>query len=962
MNASYLNLGPAKSDVISEEFYKVSTIQLEFYISHLGQELGPYQVETIISLLKRGKIQLEDYLYSEEVQDWVCIAEYEPIASRLRRDFNIPKIEPNPPVSIAAVAPDIPPSNDAQGEPMSDARSSQVPVEAPASDSNGVDPNIPKLEDSLFAAPNSGEAIGEEITEDLVLDFDTATTSSTPLPGLDALVDTEPDNLLESMVNETAESQSLPVQNEVESASEGPDENIFWQQARSSIKSKPQSIEPILKPTTRPSADVTKQETKPLADGSILDADFLGTIQIVDGVGVFEISSLKAEKMELSLEPPPDKKIEIQGKESLEFVADRSARFALTIPPQARVGDTVTAIIRAEDAYGNQDTRCQSSVFLQLSGSATGGGLIRIRNGYGEAHIGNSVAEPIELTLKDVEKSGIDVSAKVRCEFLPTEVHHLAISEVKDAIVGERVTVIISAEDAYGNLTPEFEGRTQLVATGATQGAGTVEIKNGQGVIEIYNLKAERVELKLVDRFNLGLSLGAVRSLSFRAGPAIKLVIKSPTSTTAGVTETIVIEAQDVNGNVDRNAQLRTTLKATGQAQGAGIVEIVNGYGRKDLTDNVAETISLTLEDTFETKLNTQMATEILVAPAEPAQILFLPIAGATVGHPVSVRLQVQDRYGNAVRNFSGEIAVRSSSQLSGLGVVSLKDGEGVLKVESSIAEEVELSLDDTKSLGIKASSKIKVRFNSGTAVRATLVAPKSATVATRVSVRIEAQDELGNIDHSFFGRFQLAASVQCQGLGTIEVIKGIGEAKISHLTAEKVSLSLVQDSGADHKDLDLSDRVEILLVSGPATQVMINAQNLAKAGEPILVEILAQDEHCNVDERFNGAVTLRATGSCQGGGVVQLSKGRGSTEVSNTVAEVVELSLSDPLNSGLDVSRTHRLEIEAGEAIKVLFVKVDPAVAGKKAVVAIEAHDRYGNIDKKFNASVGLKKIKTGS
>lgn len=92
----------------------------------------------------------------------------------------------------------------------------------------------------------------------------------------------------------------------------------------------------------------------------------------------------------------------------------------------------------------------------------------------------------------------------------------------------------------------------------------------------------------------------------------------------------------------------------------------------------------------------------------------------------------------------------------------------------------------------------------------------------------------------------------------------------------------------------------------------MILQPDTVQVGTAAAVTVEAQDNSGNIDTTNQSAVTLLASGSATGAGVVIMVNGVGSKQLQNTVAETVTLSLSDTQNTGLDVSSTKELIFSA--------------------------------------------------
>ncbi|MDD4931583.1 MAG: dockerin type I domain-containing protein, partial [Candidatus Colwellbacteria bacterium] len=78
-----------------------------------------------------------------------------------------------------------------------------------------------------------------------------------------------------------------------------------------------------------------------------------------------------------------------------------------------------------------------------------------------------------------------------------------------------------------------------------------------------------------------------------------------------------------------------------------------------------------------------------------------------------------------------------------------------------------------------------------------------------------------------------------------------------------------------------------------------------AAIGVAVTVTIRAEDGLGNLAATYNNTVTLTASGSATGEGIVTIVNGVGTIVLNDTIAETVTLSLSDSAGTGLDISST---------------------------------------------------------
>lgn len=55
-----------------------------YYISHSGQQQGPYSIEQILEKVKKSELAVIDYIYDEKASDWVMLMEHKELGARLK--------------------------------------------------------------------------------------------------------------------------------------------------------------------------------------------------------------------------------------------------------------------------------------------------------------------------------------------------------------------------------------------------------------------------------------------------------------------------------------------------------------------------------------------------------------------------------------------------------------------------------------------------------------------------------------------------------------------------------------------------------------------------------------------------------------------------------------------------------------------------------------------------------------
>ncbi len=98
---------------------------------------------------------------------------------------------------------------------------------------------------------------------------------------------------------------------------------------------------------------------------------------------------------------------------------------------------------------------------------------------------------------------------------------------------------------------------------------------------------------------------------------------------------------------------------------------------------------------------------------------------------------------------------------------------------------------------------------------------------------------------------------------------------------------------------------------SGAVKFVIVKPDHKVTVGTFVTLTIEAQTSNNKVDASYQSDVTLLASGSAAGGGLVDIVNGVGTVQVTDLVAETVIFSLSDTESTGLDVSSSRDIVFE---------------------------------------------------
>jgi len=291
---------------------------------------------------------------------------------------------------------------------------------------------------------------------------------------------------------------------------------------------------------------------------------------------------------------------------------------------------------------------------------------VNIVNGVGSLSISDQKPETVTLTLLDSQSTGLDVSSTQNVVFASGAATRYVILDPSDGTVGTPILVVVQAHDQFGNVATGESRDVRLDVSGSATGSGTVNIASGVGTRSISNQVPEIVTLSLTDINATGLNVSSAQNVEFFVDVVTQFVILNPTDGTVDAAITVTVQAQDQFGNLVATENRDVTLVTSGSATGGGVVNIVNGVGSRDISDQQPETVTLTLLDSQNTGLDvtsTQAVTFSLgAASAANSTITANPTSIVADGLTTStITVQLIDGSGNNL-TAGGDVVVLNTN------------------------------------------------------------------------------------------------------------------------------------------------------------------------------------------------------------------------------------------------------------------------------------------------------------
>ena len=289
-------------------------------------------------------------------------------------------------------------------------------------------------------------------------------------------------------------------------------------------------------------------------------------------------------------------------------------------------------------------------------------------------------------------------------------------------------------------------------------------------------------------------------------------------------------------------------------------------------------------------------------------KFVVLDPADSTVGTATTVTVQAQRADNTVDTNYQSDITIAVSGSATGGGLVDIVNGVGTRSVNDTVAETVTLSLTDSQGTGLDVTSTQQVNFTNPVPTT-TAISPSAKQVGSAgFSMTVTGTNFVTNSVGRFNGSDRVTTFTSSTQL-SLQVLT-------SDLTATGTFpvtvFNAAPGGGTSNSQL-------FSVTDGPppgAAKFVILDPTDSNAGTAVTVTVQAQRSDNTVDTDFQADVTLAASGSATGEGLVDIVNGQGTRQVNDTAAETVTLSLSDTEGTGLDVSSTQQVafaEVQSG-------------------------------------------------
>ena len=668
--------------------------------------------------------------------------------------------------------------------------------------------------------------------------------------------------------------------------------------------------------------------------------------------------------------------------------AAAATQLAINGPPPATViaGSPFELVVAGEDPYGNVDPGFSGSVTLALAGNPAGDSL----GGTLSENASAGLATFAALTLTKAASGDTLHASSSLPDSVTTSPFQVAAATATQLVVttepapsvtaGSGFGLVVTTEDAYGNLSTSFSGAVTLALSNNPAGdtlGGLLTVPVSAGMATFGNLTLDKVASgdTLVASSPLGPDV--TKPIAVIAAAATQLVVTSqpPASVVAGEPFAVTVTAEDNFGNTDLTYTGQVTLGLGASPVGAtlGGTLLVAAAG------GVASWTGLTLDKAgggyalrASSGVGAVTTAPVTVSPGAATQLVVTtgPPQSMVAGSMFGLVVMAEDSFGNLDPTYAAMVTLALAANPAGdtLGGTLLAAASGGVvafpdltldKVTSGVAVVVSsgtLPMVTTGPIAVGAAAAAQLVVTSQPAA--------SVTAGASFGLIATAEDRFGNVASSDNGAVTvaLAPSSDSGALGgTLTVMADAGQADFTGLTLTTAATGVQLQVTSDTLGGATSDPFAI--VAAPATQLVVTTQPQPSviAGNGFDVVVQAEDPFGNTDPSFTGPVTLALANGPKGatlGGTLDLVAEAGVASFSGLILDKVGPDETlQATSSGFAAATTNPSPVAAAAVAQLSVTTQPPAgvTAGTTFGLTVAAEDRFGNVNPSFAGSVTL-------
>jgi hypothetical protein len=236
------------------------------------------------------------------------------------------------------------------------------------------------------------------------------------------------------------------------------------------------------------------------------------------------------------------------------------------------------------------------------------------------------------------------------------------------------------------------------------------------------------------------------------------------------------------------------TLQGTGNPQGVGVINLVDGLGQTTIESMVPGTLTLSLADSDTTGYDvTSQKVLSVIEPATKYEIVDPIEKGivSTQNFPLAIKIKAVGPSGWIDKGYSKTARLIANGGVSGAGLITFVNGEGTKYISSVRSQLVDLSLANEVPEALDVTDTAQVMFIRSGNVFLISGTPAVRAVNQPVTVNVVVRRADGAIDTTFDLDIRLKASGSVQGDQIVSIQNGIGNVQVTKSTPGNLVLTL---------------------------------------------------------------------------------------------------------------------------------------------------------------------------
>lgn len=609
--------------------------------------------------------------------------------------------------------------------------------------------------------------------------------------------------------------------------------------------------------------------------------EFLPDRKIREGRFHVSVSYRVAEKIKIVVED------EVNGlktvSDPVRVVPGGLAELSVSTPDEVTAGESFRTAVEARDKYGN----------IIDNYSEVGGGVELLTSGSGQldptyippgdfsdgvafTQLTYDEAETFRIKVADRNSPVSGSSPRLRCQ--AGKLSDFKIEVPGEASAGKEFNVQLTAVDAYGNRIRQFSQPGDSLALYVRNqpekqvSVSKTAFEKGQATVQ-FDYKTAR-DLRLIAEGADGEISKTSESIRITPGPPGSIDIDVASRVKAGEKFPVSFTLTDQFGN-----QIKNSTNLAGELQ-AGLVngqnsqlktfgpdEFVDGRHQLQFFREQADTVIVFVEyREFDIRARSRT---VEVLPAEFDHVAVRTPGQVRVGENFEVAVQLQDLYGNPLREVPSDLTPLRILTTGSGEVEPRKITEDMLEVPAFtvelkyyVAEGMALRVvnQNRKELGVSAPISVQ----PGKLASFSMATPAEVNADQPFPVRIEAEDQFGNLIKDLNkreGRVQISNSggteLEEKKLFFRDFVNGTTESSVQYRQAGPLRLQATGDGVSSVSDT-------IYVQPGAPDSYQVEAPRRVEAGEPFSARVTVYDQFGNrvqnLPSDFNG-VRLRTEG-----------------------------------------------------------------------------------------------------